>query len=119
MIGKLKEIVFIKPSFHKVTKEMTKEKAIEVLTHLSDYYWCDDFLSDEPYVVFDKEFKEAIDVAVKALQEQTAIVYCKDCEFRDLAGAAPFMYHYCRNDNGLSDALKEDDFCPYGAMKEI
>ena len=51
-------------------KEMTKERAVEVLTHLADYYWCDDFLSDEPYVVFDKEFNDAIAVAVKALQEQ-------------------------------------------------
>jgi hypothetical protein len=53
-----------------IRKEMTKEKAIEVLTHLSNYYWCDDFLSDEPYVVFDREFNEAIELAVKVLKEQ-------------------------------------------------
>lgn len=43
------------------------------------------------------------------------VVRCKNCIFRDLAGAAPFMYYYCKHDKGLSDVIKDDDYCPYGA----
>ena len=50
-------------------QKMTPERAIEILTHISDHYWVDDFLAKEPYVVFDKEFTQAVKFAVSAIQQ--------------------------------------------------
>lgn len=45
------------------------------------------------------------------------VVRCKNCIHRDLAGVPPFMYYYCKHDKGLSDVVRDDDYCPYG--KEV
>ena len=46
------------------------------------------------------------------------VVRCKDCKHRKLSGAAPFMYYCCNNNDGLVGALREDDFCSYGELKD-
>lgn len=45
------------------------------------------------------------------------IVRCKNCIFRDIAGVPPFMYYYCRNVKGLSDVIKDDDYCSCGVTE--
>lgn len=58
---------------------------------------------------------------VKRMQTVDAVpvIRCRECEYKDVAGFAPFSYSYCRNVRGLSDRVRDIDFCPYGMIKAV
>ena len=50
--------------------------------------------------------------------ESVEVVRCKYCEYRELAGVAPFMYHCCVHNDGLAGAVSENDFCSHGERRQ-
>ncbi|MBR5607737.1 MAG: hypothetical protein IKW44_05045 [Bacteroidaceae bacterium] len=62
---------------------------------------------------------EALDsIADATTIDAVPVVRCKDCKYRKLTGAAPFMYYCCNNNDGLVGGLRVDDFCSYGVRKD-
>lgn len=61
------------------------------------------------------KFYEAIDVAIKALEQQPEITYCKDCAFShryiDFDGS---NWIECQNPNGLNRDVADNGFCYAG-----
>lgn len=65
-----------------------------------------------------QKFYEAIDVAIKTLDQQPEITYCKDCAFShqyiDFDGS---NWIECQNPNGLNRDVADDGYCYAGAER--
>lgn len=65
-----------------------------------------------------QKFYEAIDVAIKTLDQQPEITYCKDCIFGhpyfDVYNGVVDSWIECQNPDGLNRDVSLDGFCSAG-----
>jgi len=59
-----------------------------------------------------------MDGIVKSSADVAPVVRCKDCKYRSgLNGRAPFMFYICTCAEGLTGAVRENNFCSYGERR--
>ena len=47
------------------------------------------------------------------------VVRCKDCKYRSgLVGRPPFMFYICTCAEGLTGAVRDENYCSYGERKD-
>ena len=58
------------------------------------------------------------DIATTPTVDAVEVVRCKDCRYRSgLTGRPPLMFHICTCAEGLTGAVRDNNFCPYGERR--
>ena len=91
---------------------------------VNDMAKCKDCLHYEACSAFSKVINAAMDVEkgcehFKDRTKYAEVVRCKDCKYRSgLNGRPPFMFYICACAEGLSGAVRENNFRSCGERKD-